>query len=137
MKGFFSSLNQHTKIRLNYGLLVWSILALILVLAGLQKWWTDSEMWSAVATGDFFAGKPYYFFGIKPLFHFITWGNFQIARLFDTHPMITGRLAWGVVALLIMVLCDQLLIQRRISEWGRFSFQLLLFGTSTWVFRSS
>jgi hypothetical protein len=59
--------------------------------AGMLTFWSDSELWVAVASKYLFNTSGEYYFGTKPLFHFLTFLNFHLANLLGLHPMDTGR----------------------------------------------
>lgn len=119
------------------GLRAWLVLAFLTVLVNQRKYWADSELWAVSATRDFFAGKADYYFGIKPLFHFLLWGNFQLSQAIGLFPMDLARFIWSVFSLLILVLLDQFLKRKQVSVYLRILSILFLLSLSGWVYRSA
>lgn len=115
---------------------LWALMALLFLTFNQNKLWTDSELWPVIANRLYFSDSPNYFFGIKPLFHFFLWANTKIAALLSLHPLVTARLFAGLNALVILILCDQILLRFKASGFQRLFFQLLIWSCSTFLFRS-
>lgn len=118
------------------GLWAWSLGAGVYLALNFSKFWTDSEMWSSVVVKYLFSGHPGYYFPLKPIMNFVLWLIFKWSVALEQHPMLIARLVWGVGALTVMILVDQILRKKRISHFSRVLCQLCFFSVSTWVFRS-
>lgn len=139
MSHFKNSLIQSVREKLNLFVLgprPWLILLFLTVFVNQRKYWADSEMWAVAATRDFFAGKPEFYFAVKPLFHFILWLNFRISEFFSVFPMDLARLIWSLIAVSLLYSVSYYLKIKGASKWSRTLSVLLVISVSTWVFRS-
>tara|TARA_Y100001935_G_C17309698_1_gene514939 strand:+ start:441 stop:1955 length:1515 start_codon:yes stop_codon:yes gene_type:complete len=94
-------------------------------------------MWAVTTSKFYFSEGKAYFLGIKPFFHGLLWLNYQLSLLFGVYPMDLGRFVWGFLALSVMLLLNEILKAKRFLFADRFLFQMLLFGTSFWMYRAT
>lgn len=130
--------NLHMKNETPPGLQNWTFVLLSLamvLLAGYFSYWTDSEMWPATATKYMFSDRFEYYFGTKPLFHFILFLSQNMAQKLGIHPMDLAR-GLMIVNTIFLVAVVFLLLRRLAGNAYALTGIAILLSLSTFVKRS-